>query len=273
MAQEAGAANPAALNAAASVHALFDLSGKTALVTGGSRGLGLAIASALGQAGARVAVAARRREWLESAVERLSGQGVRAAGFAVDVTDPEQVARSVRQVADWGGGLQVAVCAAGVAWGAPSLEMPLDRLRWVLDVNVTGTYLVARECARIMREAGYGKVVAVSSVVAFVGQPADILDAVGYTASKGALVSLVRDLAVKWAPWGIRVNGLAPGYIPTRLSGAVIERSRDQLVAATPLGRIGTEADIQGAALFLAAPASDFITGQTLVVDGGMTAW
>lgn len=255
------------------VRAMFDLSGRTALVTGGSRGLGLAIAAALGQMGARVAVAARRQEWLKGAAERLEREGVTYATFTADVTDPGQVAELVEGVARWGGGPHVVVCAAGVAWGAPSLEMPPERMRWVLDVNVTGTYLVARECALRMREAGYGKVVAVASVVALVGQPADVLDAVGYTASKGALVALVRDLAVKWAPWGIRVNALAPGFIPTRLSAAVIERSHRRLVESTPLGRLGTEADIQGAAVFLASPASDFITGQTLVVDGGMSAW
>ena len=267
-----GAGGAAPRTAAQLPAALFDLSGRTALVTGGSRGIGLAIASVLGQAGARVAVAARRRAWLDDASQHLAGQGIAALALELDVTDPEQVGRAVRQVADWGGGLDVAVCAAGVAWGAPSLEMPPERLRWVLDVNVTGTYLVARECARLMRAAGYGKLVAVSSVVALRGQPAEVLDAVGYTASKGALVALVRDLAVKWGPWGIRVNALAPGYIPTRLSEEVVRRSREQLVALTPLGRLGSLADLQGAALFLCAPASDFVTGQVLVVDGGMSA-
>jgi gluconate 5-dehydrogenase len=252
---------------------LFSLAGRTARVTGGSRGLGLAIAVALGQMGARVAVAARRAQWLQEAQQRLQREGIEAATFVADVTSPEQVAELVDQVARWGGGPHVAVCAAGVAWGAPSLEMPAEKVRWVLDVNVTDTYLVARECARRMKEQGYGKIVAVASVVAVIGQPAEVLDAVGYTASKGAIVAMVRDLAVKWAPWGIRVNALAPGYVPTRLSAAVIERSQKQLVAATPLGRLGTEADIQGAAVFLASPASDFITGQTLVVDGGMSAW
>ncbi|MEW6049209.1 MAG: SDR family oxidoreductase, partial [Bacillota bacterium] len=254
------------------VHALFDLTGRVALVTGGSRGLGLAIARALGQAGARVCIAARRREWLNPAEEQLTGEGIPNLGIPCDVTDVSQVGTLVQSVLDWAGRLDIAVCAAGVSWGAPSLEMPLDRFRWVVDVNVTGTYLVAREAARFMRQAGYGKVVAVSSVVAFKGQPPDVLDAVGYTASKGALTALVRDLAVKWAPWGIRVNGLAPGFIPTRMSSAVIARAEDKIVASTPLGRVGRDVDIQGAALFLAAPASDFITGQTLIVDGGMTA-
>lgn len=243
-----------------------------ALVTGGSRGLGLAIASALGSAGAKVAVAARRREWLEPASRRLAGEGVEHIALQADVSDPDQVARLVSETVAWAGRLDIVVCAAGVAWGAPSLEMPVDQFRRVLDVNVTGTYLVAREAARIMKPVGYGKIVAVSSVVAFKGQPPEILDAVGYTASKGALVSLVRDLAVKWAPWGIRVNGLAPGFVPTRMSAAVIARSRERIVAATPLGRTGQESDIQGAAVFLAAPASDFVTGQILLVDGGMSA-
>lgn len=255
------------------VSSLFDLTGRVALITGGSRGLGLAIARALGQAGARLCVAARRREWLDPALEQLAGGGIEATAVACDVTDPDAVAALVRHCRDWAGRLDIAVCAAGVAWGAPSEAMPVDRFRWVLDVNVTGTYLVAREAAAVMREAGYGKIVAVSSVVARVGQPPEVLDAVGYTASKGALEALVRDLAVKWAPSGIRVNALAPGFVPTRLSGAVIARARERLEAMTPLGRIGREEDIQGAALFLASPASDYVTGQVLVVDGGLTAW
>jgi len=265
-------ARPKAVAETPHVRALFDLSGRVAVVTGGSRGLGLEIATGLGEAGARVVIVARRAQWLQSAEQALRSAGVDVLARTCDVVDPAEVERLIQAALAWGSRLDILVTSAGISWGAPSLEMPPEKFREVLDVNITGTYLAAQAVARVMRAAGYGKMIFLTSAIALQGQPSEILDAVGYAASKGAVVSLVRDLAVKWGPWGIRVNALAPGYFATRMTEAVIARARDDIVRRTPLRKIGMSGDLKGAALFLAAPASDHITGQVLVVDGGMTA-
>ncbi|OLC29224.1 MAG: gluconate 5-dehydrogenase [Armatimonadetes bacterium 13_1_40CM_64_14] len=254
-----------------SVQAQFDLRGRVAIVTGGSRGLGLEIARSLGEVGARVVIAARRPQWLQTAEQTLRSAGIEVLARPCNVVDPAEVDALTQAALGWGGRVDILVTSAGISWGAPSLEMPPEKFREVLDVNVTGTFLAAQAAARVMRPVGYGKMIFLTSAIAFQGQPAEVLDAVGYAASKGAVVSLVRDLAVKWGPWGIRVNALAPGYFSTRLSQGIIARSEAEIVRRTPLGRVGQPEDLKGAALFLAAPASDYVTGQVLVVDGGMT--
>ena len=253
---------------------LFDLTGKVALVTGGSRGLGLEIATALGEAGARVAVTARREEWLTSAEQRLAAGGIDCMAMTCDVSQPEQVHAAVHAVADRFGRIDVLVNNAGISWGEPAATMPIDKWRRVLDTNATGCFLMAQEAgAAMIRDGGGGAIVNIASIVGMVGTPATVLDAVGYSASKGAVISLTRDLAVKWAPHGIRVNAIAPGFFETRMTTAVLARSQDQIERSTPLGRIGRPEELKGAALFLASPASSYVTGHVLVVDGGATAW
>jgi gluconate 5-dehydrogenase len=166
----------------------------------------------------------------------------------------------------------VLVNNAGVSWGAPIEEMPLDRWRQVIETNIGGTFLATRAALPLMKARGYGKIITVASVAGVVGFPAEILDAAAYTASKGALIALTRDLAVKCAPFGIRVNGIAPGFFRTRMTEGVLARAEAALVKATPLGRVGEPEELKGVAVFLAAPASDYITGQILGVDGGYTA-
>jgi gluconate 5-dehydrogenase len=150
--------------------------------------------------------------------------------------------------------------------------MPLDAWRRVLETNVIGTQQMTRAVLPTMRQQGYGKIINIASVMGLTGVPRDILEASSYTASKGALIALTRELAVHYAPQGIRVNALAPGFFPTRLSAGVVERSSDRIRAMTPLGRLGETGEMKGAVVFLAAPASDYITGQIIAVDGGMTA-
>ena len=255
------------------VQELFDLAGRVALVTGGSRGLGLEIAQGLGEAGARVVVTARRAEWLEPAEQELRGGGIDATAVAADVADAEQVERLVSSVAERHGTIDILVNAAGVSWGAPAEEMPLDRWKWVIDVNATGTFLCCQAVGRRMLERGRGRILNLASIAGLVGQDPAVLDAVGYSASKGAVIALTRDLAVKWAPRGITVNALAPAFFPTRMTQGLLERNEAGLAAANPMRRVGQPGELKGAALFLVSDAAAYVTGQVVAVDGGYTAW
>ncbi len=170
------------------------------------------------------------------------------------------------------GRVDILVNNAGVSWGAPYEEMPLDAWRKVLETNVIGTQLMTRAVLPAMRQQAYGKIVNIASIMGLIGVPKEILEASSYTASKGALIALTRELAVHYAPHGIRVNALAPGFFPTRLSAGVVEHASEQIKSLTPLGRLGEAGEMKGAVVFLAAPASDYITGQIIAVDGGITA-
>ncbi len=244
-------------------------------MTGGSRGLGKEMAFGLAEAGAVVAISARRQQWLETTAGELRSAGHDCLALTCDVSQEEQVARFVDQVFDRYGKIDVLFNNAGVSWGAPSAEMPADRFRSVLDVNATGAFLVAQAVARKWLGAktdGTRKIVNVSSIMGLRGTPPEVLSAAGYSASKGALIALTKALAVEWAAHAITVNALAPGFFPTRLSEGVIAEHEDALLGRIPLGRFGSERDIRGAAVFLASPASDYMTGQMLVIDGGATA-
>jgi NAD(P)-dependent dehydrogenase (short-subunit alcohol dehydrogenase family) len=255
------------------VQQLFNLTGRVAVVTGGSRGLGLEIAHGLGEAGARVVVTARRQEWLQPAEEELRAAGIEASALRCDVVDLEQVTALAGEVVERYGPADILVNAAGISWGAPALEMALDRWSAVLDVNVTGTFLCCQAFGRGMVERGGGRIVNVASVAGLIGQAPELMDAVGYTASKGAVVALTRDLAVKWARYGIGVNAVAPGFFPTRMTRGLIEQGEERMAATNPMGRLGRPGELKGAVLFLASDAASYVTGQILGVDGGMVAW
>ena len=251
--------------------ALFSVAGKVAIVTGGSRGLGREMAWALAEAGARVAITARREQWLTPARQALEAAGHTCLAVPCDVADEQQARSFVEQVVARFDQIDVLFNNAGITWGAPSLEMPLEKWRAVLEVNATGAFIMAQAVARQMVGRG-GKIVNVSSIMGLRGQPPEVLSAAGYSASKGALIALTRALAVEWAPHGITVNALAPGFFPTRLSEAVIGQHEPALLARIPLRRFGSAQDIRALAVFLAAPASDYLTGQVIALDGGATA-
>ncbi len=255
------------------IRELYSLEGRVAVVTGGSRGLGLEIAHGLGEAGASVVVTARRKAWLQPAEEELRAAGITADALTCDVADQGQVEELARAVLERHPRVDVLVNAAGVSWGASALDMPVERWRSVLDVNATGTFLCCQAFGRGMVERGDGRIVNVASVAGLVGQDPEMMDAVGYTASKGAVVALTRDLAVKWARQGVTVNAVAPGFFPTRMTQGLIEQAEPRLAAASPMQRIGRPGELKGVVLFLASDASSYVTGQILAVDGGMTAW
>ncbi len=242
----------------------FSLHGKTALVTGGSRGLGLEIAYGLHQAGARVALLARRESFFAEALKLIP----EAMAIVANVQDEASLEAAFARV----GPVDILVNAAGITWGQDALEVPVEKVRQVLDVNITGAFLASRIAARGMKARGYGKILNVASVAGLAGSPSEIMDAAAYSASKGGLIALTRDLAVKWGPFGIRVNALAPGFFPTRMTEKLLPRIETLVQARTPLGRVGQSGELAAAALYLCSPASDYVTGQVLAVDGGMTA-
>jgi gluconate 5-dehydrogenase len=254
------------------VQQLFDLSGRVALVTGGSRGLGLEMAEGLGEAGAKVVVTARRQQWLTSAADTLSAAGIDALALPCDITDSTHVDALCQAVLTRFGAIDILVNNAGVAWVAPVEDMPLDKWRLVIDTNLTGTFVVTQVVGRTMIARQRGKVINMASIAGLIGEPPGVLNAIGYSAAKGGVIAFTRDLAVKWARHGISVNAIAPGYFPTRMTEAVLGRSSREIEARTPLGRIGKPGELKGVAVFLASAASDYITGQVIAVDGGATA-
>ena len=251
----------------------FDLTGKVALITGGSRGLGLEMATALGEAGASVVITARRDQWLAPAEQGLRAKGLKAHAVTCDVTNPDQVNAAVRLTVDTCGRLDILVNNAGISWGEPVETMPVEKWRQVFETNATGTFLVSQAAANEMLRLGHGgSIINIASVAGITGLEANVLDAVGYSASKGAIITLTRDLAVKWARRGIRVNAIAPGFFDTRLSHALLEKTLDNVQKTTPMGRIGQPGELGGVAVFLASAAASYVTGQVIAVDGGLTA-
>jgi NAD(P)-dependent dehydrogenase (short-subunit alcohol dehydrogenase family) len=256
-----------------SVKDLFDLTGHVALVTGGSRGLGLDMARGLGEAGASIVITARREQWLTAAGEELRARGITVLTAACDVSNPDQVNAAVKETVDRFGRLDILVNNAGISWGEPIDTMTVEKWRQVFDTNATGCFLMSQAAGREMLRAGRGgSIINIASVAGISGLEAGVLDAVGYSASKGAIIALTRDLAVKWAKQGIRVNAVAPGFFDTRLSHALLEKTRAAVEKTTPMGRIGKPGELSGVAVFLASAAASYITGQVLAVDGGMTA-
>jgi gluconate 5-dehydrogenase len=251
----------------------FDLSGRRAIVTGGGAGLGLVFADALAEAGADVVICGRNGARCETAAAEIArAYGVRAIGMQCDVRAATDAAHVIERAQTELGGLDVLVNNAGTSWGAPAVDYPLEGWQKVIDVNLTGLFRFSQLAGRVMIEQGRGKIVNISSVAGLGGAPPELLDAVAYTASKGAVISLTRDLAVKWARHGVTVNALAPGWFPTDMSRVLLERHGEAFLERIPLGRFGEADDLRGTIVFLAAPASDFITGQTIVVDGGQSA-
>jgi NAD(P)-dependent dehydrogenase (short-subunit alcohol dehydrogenase family) len=250
---------------------LFDLSGRVAIITGGSVGLGRQMAEGLAEMGADLVLCARKKEPCEQAAKDLQQLGVKALGLACDVRNQAAIHEVVETTVSRFGRIDILINNAGTSWGAPVEEMRLEHWNKVIETNLTGTFLFSQAAGKIMIGQRRGKIINIASVAGLHGAPPEF-QAIGYHASKGGVITFTKDLACKWAMHNIHVNAIAPGWFPTNMSEVVIERNKESLRKRIPLGRFGNEDDLKGAAVFLASNASDFVTGHVLVVDGGQSA-
>ena len=259
------------------VKQLFDLTGRVAIVTGGSIGLGRQMADGLAEMGADLVLCARKQERCHQAAEELQQLGVKAIALGCDVKNPDSIQEMVEATLSRFGRIDVLINNAGISWGAPVEEMRLEDWNKVIETNLTGTFLCAQAVGKVMIRQGRGgnsagKIINIASVAGLAGAPAE-LPAIGYHASKGGVISFTKDLACKWASHNIQVNAIAPGWFPTHMSNRVLEHHGELFLSHIPLRRFGNEHDLKGAAVFLASAASNYVTGHVLVVDGGQSAW
>jgi gluconate 5-dehydrogenase len=257
-----------------SVRGLLDLGGKVALVTGGSRGLGLQMAEALGEMGARVAITARKRDELEAAKAHLATLGIEALPIACDMSDAAAIAPAVTRAIEGLGPIDILVNNAGTSWGAAATDLPLDAWSRVIDLNLTALFVTCQEVGkRCMVPRRQGKIVNIASILGMVGTSDPTRPGtVAYSASKGGVIAFTRALAAEWAQHNINVNAIAPGLFPTKMTKGLIEIMGDRAASKAPLNRVGGPEDLKGITVLLASEASAFITGQVVAVDGGATA-
>jgi NAD(P)-dependent dehydrogenase (short-subunit alcohol dehydrogenase family) len=252
---------------------LFDLGGRVAIVTGGGTGIGRQMADGLAEMGADLVLCARHLDRCEQAADELRAFGIRALGLRCDVRDQGEIEAVVDRTRAELGRIDVLVNNSGTVWGAWPEDTPLEGWQKVVDVNLTGTFLFSQAAGRVMIDQRGGKIVNIASVAALAGAPPEIQNTIAYHATKGGIISFTRDLACKWARHGITVNAIAPGWFPSEMSKPVLDHHAGELTDLIPLRRFGGPDDLKGAIVYLASRASDYVTGQTLVVDGGHSAW
>ncbi len=252
------------------INELFDLKGKTAIVTGGSRGIGKEMAEGLAEAGANLMLCARREEWLTETVEEFRGKDFHVHAKQCDVSKPDDVQAVVDETVGQFGKVDILINNAGVSWGEMPETMPLDKWQMVLDVNLTGCFLFAQSVGKEMLKHKSGSIINITSISGMTSSANGPFYA-GYVASKAGLIGLTRELAASWGRQGIRVNAIAPGFFHSRLADKVIDLYERTIQENNPIPRIGQEGELKGTVVFLASEASSYITGQTIVVDGGMT--
>jgi NAD(P)-dependent dehydrogenase (short-subunit alcohol dehydrogenase family) len=257
-----------------SVRDLFDLSGKVAVVTGGSRGIGLQMAEALGEMGARVAITARKQDELDEARAHLEGMGIECLRVAGDLSHFPAIPAMVSAILDPWGQIDILVNNAGCNWAAPAEDYPDDGWRKVMNLNIDAQFFLTREVGRrSMIPRRGGKIVNIASIAGLFGNPpAWAMETVAYNTSKGALVQLTRALAAEWGEHNINVNAICPGFFPSKMTKVVLDRITASVLDLTPLGRLGGEEDLKGSVVYLASEASRHVTGQVIAVDGGCTA-
>ncbi len=258
---------------ARTVQQLFDLTGKTALVTGGSRGLGLQMAHALGEAGAKIMISSRKAEDLERAVAELQDAGIDARWIAADCAQETEIERLANGTLHRMGDVDILVNNAGASWGAPAEDHPLAAWDKVMNLNVRGYFLLSQAIARksmIARRSG--RIINIASIAGLNGNPSE-MKTIAYNTSKGAVINFTRALGAEWGAYNITVNAICPGFFPSRMTAATIKAmGEDQLAAASPLKRLGDDEDLKGTCLLFASDAGKHITGQWLAVDGGVSA-
>jgi NAD(P)-dependent dehydrogenase (short-subunit alcohol dehydrogenase family) len=254
-----------------SVRELFDLSGRVAIITGGSVGLGRQMAEALAEMGANLVLCARKKERCVQTAEELQKLGGKVLALGCDVRNPAEIHGVVDATLAQFGRIDILINNAGTSWGAPVEEMSLEQWNKVIETNLTGTFLFSQAAGKAMIGQRSGKIINIASVAGIQGAPPEF-QAIGYHASKGGVIIFTKDLARKWGIHNIQVNAIAPGWFPTNMSQVLIERHKDTFLSRIPLHRFGNEQDLKGAAVFLASDASAFVTGHVLVVDGGQSA-
>ncbi|MFI8687960.1 glucose 1-dehydrogenase [Rossellomorea sp. NPDC077527] len=251
---------------------MFSVKDKVAIVTGGGRGLGKEMALALGEAGAHVVVCSRNLPACEEVKKMLIGLGVRSLAIPCDVTQKSDVINVVETVMNEFGRIDILINNSGTSWAGPFADIPEDKWDKVMDVNVKGAFLFSQEVSRIMVKQKSGKIINIASVTGFGGTNSMLMDTVPYNTSKGALMTFTKDLSVKLAPHRIQVNAIAPGFFPTKITKELFEKQGAVIKQHIPAGRFGQAKDLNGAVIFLSSPASDYINGHILVVDGGIRA-
>ncbi|WP_454721171.1 MULTISPECIES: SDR family oxidoreductase [Cupriavidus] len=256
------------------IQQLFDLTGKTALVTGGSRGLGLQIAEALGEQGARLVLSARKADELQSAQAHLKARGIDAEWIAADGARDADIARLADETLARLGHVDILVNNAGATWGAPAEDHPVEAWDKVMNLNIRGVFLLSQRIGKLsMIPRRYGRIINVASIAGLAGNPPGTMDTIAYNTSKGAVVNFTRTLAAEWGEHNITVNALAPGFFPSKMTQGSLDRlGVDTMCAGVPLHRLGDDEDLKGAALLFASAAGKHITGQVLAVDGGVSA-
>ena len=255
-----------------SVKQLFQLDGQVALITGGSRGLGLQMAEALGEMGCRLAITARKADELAVAKARLQGLGCEVFTVVFDLQQSGRVAALVDEVVAALGDIDILVNNAGATWGAPAEDYPDEAWHKVMNLNVHAPFFLAREVGRrCMIPRRRGKIINIASI-AGLGGGSGGMQTIAYNTSKAAAINFTRALACEWGRYNINVNALCPGFFPSKMSAGLLEKISGQVIAHTPLHRLGGDEDLKGAAVFLASEASRHVTGQVLAVDGGMSA-
>jgi len=257
-----------------SVKDLLDLGGKVAVVTGGSRGIGLQMAEALGEMGARVAITARKQDELDEARAHLESMGIECLRVSGDLSQPAAIPTMVDAVLEPWGQVDILINNAGANWAAPAEDYPDDGWRKVMSLNIDAAFFLSREVARrSMIPRRSGKIVNIASIAGLYGNPPEWgMETIAYNASKGALVQLTRALAAEWGEHNVNVNAICPGFFPSKMTKVTLDRITASVLDLTPLRRLGGDEDLKGSVVFLASEASRHVTGQIIAVDGGFTA-